>query len=244
MVSPSLFYSIVSRIAALALLIAGGLKSQEFFTPTTSDPQWTTVGVIAIELLLGSWLLAGLQQRWSRVVALACFFVFLNIAVLGVLAGKTSCGCFGKVSVRPWAAVSIDALLVIGLLFSPAPQMPELAGETKRNHWLAFSACAFLVLSVLAWLLVAKLGLGQKHIPTKPDDDLPRGVDSAALEQVIQGVERNRTGLHTLVYTIESVITQHPVKRTGTRPVKKGNEIVQVTGTWQVPEVENNRDTL
>ena len=240
MIASSFFYSIVSRVAAVVLLIAGGLKAQEFLSSPGVVPQWTVLGQTAGELLLGFWLLVGLYPRWSRLVALVCFVVFLNVALAGAVQGQTSCGCFGKVSVRPWSAVGLDALLVVGLLFAPTTQMRELTFRKTRMRWLAFAIPAFLVLSALAWPIMGKAGLGEKHIPTKVSDDMPPSIDASALERVIHNVEQNHAALHMLVYTTETKLTQHPVKWTGTRPMRKGNKTVKVTGTWVEPETEKH----
>lgn len=244
MSAPSFFYSIVSRVAAVVLLIAGGLKAREFLTPPALDQQWTALGQTALELLFGAWLLVGLYPRWSRILALAGFAVFLNVALAGAVQGQPSCGCFGKVSVRPWSAAGLDALLVVGLVFSPTTQMWESTLRITRMRWFGFVISAFMVLLVVGWPLVRSIRFVEQHIPSIASEDMPTGkdmptgVDTSALERVIHDVEQNHAALHTIVCTTEKIITQHPVKRTGTFRFKKGNEWVEETGTRMVPEKE------
>ncbi len=238
MVALSSFYAIISRVAAVVLLCAGVLKAQEYLSSPGVDPQWTVLGQTAGELLLGLWLLVGLHPRWSRIIALVCFVVFLNVALAGAVRGQASCGCFGKLSVRPWSAVGLDALLVVGLLFSPTTQMREFSLRAKRIRWFGFIISAFMVLLVVGWPLVRNVGLAEKHIPSIAGEVMPKGIDKSALDRVIHDVEQNHAALHTLVCTTEKVATQHPAKWTGTRRIRKGNEWIEETGTWIVPDKE------
>ncbi len=244
MIASSFFYSIISRVAAVVLICAGGLKAQEFLSSPGVDPQWTVLAQTAGELLFGFWLLVGLYPRWSRIIALVCFVVFLHVALAGAVQGQTSFGCFGKVSVRPWSAVGLDALLVVGLLFSPATQMWGSTLAMTRMRWFGFITSAFMVLLVVGWPLGRNVRFEEERVPTIVSEDMPTGkemptgIDTSALERVIHDVEQNHAEIHTIVYTTEKVITQHPAKLTGTFLIKKGNDWVQETGTRVVPQQE------
>lgn len=239
--APSYFYSLVSRVAAVVLLCAGGLKAQEFLSSPGVHPQWAVLGQTAGELLFGFWLLVGLYPRWSRILALVCFVVFLNVALAAAVQGKSSCGCFGKVSVQPWSTVGLDALLLVGLLFSPTNPLQESTPRRLRIRWLTFFVSAFLVLLAVGWPVVGNISpTEEKHIPTTVSDEMPSGIDASALERAIQGVEQNHAGLPMLVYTTETEGSEYPVKHTGTRTMREGNKTIQVTGTWFQPEKEKH----
>lgn len=237
MVVSSFFYPIVSRVAAVVLLIAGGLKMMDFLSGLTpASSWWVAIFSTAFELLFGFWLLIGLYPRWSRLVALASFAVFLNVALVGALQGRASCGCFGNASVQPWYAVTLDALMFAGLLLSP----PFLTAGMAGLRWFAFALSACLVLLALSRPISAKLALRETPIPTQALSDTPAGIDDPALERVIQGVTRNHAALHTLVYTTETAATKYPTKWSGVRPVWDGKKSVPVSGTWIEPKEEKH----
>jgi hypothetical protein len=237
---PSFFYPTVSRMAAIVLVLAGGLKTQELLSGLAMS--WPMIFLTAFEVLFGVWLLLGLYPRWTRLLALACFAAFLNAAFLKGLQRQPSCGCFGTAPVQPWFAVALDALMVGGLLLSPPF---SAAGETvlraARLRWFAFFVSAFLVLLALGRPVAWKLELGAKHIPTLAIAETPAGIDEAALERVIQGVERNHAELHTLIYTTEQNWTIHPQKRPlGTLTKKVGKQFVSNTETVIEPKEEEH----
>lgn len=205
------FYPIISRLAAIALLTAGGLKTHELLT--VIEPPWTILCLTAFELLFGSWLLVGLYPRWSRLIAVGCFAVFLNVALLGALEGRASCGCFGKAEVRPWVAVGLDALLFVALLFAPASKPGEAAPRPTRTRWLAFTLASLVVLLAISWPVYRKYEWNANRIATQAVTGMPEGIDADALDRVIRGVEQNHAALHTLVYSSEKVQTHHPVKK-------------------------------
>src|SRR5262245_25035249 len=144
-------YSLVSRLLAALLLVAGGLKVHDLFAAGPGGARWLNAGVAAFELLFGLWLFFGLFPRWSRILALGCFVGFLDVALSQTLEGQRSCGCFGKVPVWPWVAAGID--LAAAILLVIAQPGTDVTGRAMRRRLAGFGASAFTVAVAFAVLL-------------------------------------------------------------------------------------------
>jgi uncharacterized membrane protein YphA (DoxX/SURF4 family) len=229
-------YSIFSRLIAAVLLTAGILKAHELLTTVSlSTGKWPTVAVAAFELLFGVWLLLGLYPRWSRIVTLGSFVVFLHVALARAMENRESCGCFGQVSVRPWVAVALDGLAIAALLLCSPARAPGLPLQAVRVRWAIFGTCIPVVALLIGWPLVSSLNLGNKTtLASAADTEMPAGVDATALERVIQGLERNHAALRTLAFSTERTVTAHPVKPKWVQPVRGNGPIPEpVEKTYQ-----------
>lgn len=106
-------------LAALVLLVAAGLKIRGGSSVTESADLFPpAVRFVALqgEIVVALWLLTG----WARLTAwLAAVLLFCGLtlasAALGFV-GQSDCGCFGRVSVSPWAAFALDAVCLVLLL--------------------------------------------------------------------------------------------------------------------------------
>jgi hypothetical protein len=126
-------YSWIARLLALLLLAAAGLK----FAGLAVDPVGRMglfsapafqVGVVEFEVFLAFWLLWGKRPAGSWAVALVVFLTFAGVSAWQGWTGRASCGCFGRLSVSPWYAFSIDVAVVFALLLG----RPEGVG---MNLW-------------------------------------------------------------------------------------------------------------
>lgn len=73
------------------------------------------------EILVGAAVaLAPSGSRWPWIVASASFFVLLAFALRATVAGETDCGCFGKLSVRPFQTLLLDTGLFSASLIAGA----------------------------------------------------------------------------------------------------------------------------
>lgn len=68
------------------------------------------------EILLGAWLISGWCRFGSWLIALVTFALFLLIALSQVQAGRSDCGCFGKVKVPPTLTLILDSCVVVALV--------------------------------------------------------------------------------------------------------------------------------
>ncbi|HXG09857.1 MAG TPA: MauE/DoxX family redox-associated membrane protein [Gemmataceae bacterium] len=119
-------------VLGLFLLSAAGLKIHGlFFDPSAHESILTSpriqVATIEIELLLGGWLLSGWWVRAAWAAVLVFFGILASASLYLALVGQTTCGCFGRVAVPPWATVAMDVAVLAALLLcrprtSHAPQ--------------------------------------------------------------------------------------------------------------------------
>jgi hypothetical protein len=115
----------VQRVVPLALgallLLTAGLKIHELSTEPAAGKdlgtsRWFLIALSDCELLLGTWLLAGVWPKACRIVALATFGVFAVIALDKTIAGDAFCGCLGKVPFDPRYALILDVAAVVALV--------------------------------------------------------------------------------------------------------------------------------
>jgi hypothetical protein len=74
------------------------------------------LAAIELEVVLGLWLLSGKHPIGSWLTALATFAVFAAVSSYQAWIGQASCGCFGKLSVAPEKALTIDLAALAALL--------------------------------------------------------------------------------------------------------------------------------
>lgn len=111
----------VPAVCGTVLLAAVGLKSHAILTGvplTTSSavPEWAAPLLVACEIGLGCWLLAGWRPRTARIVALLFFAGFAGVNALMVWEGRPSCGCFGRVAIEPRYVLAFDLMAFVALL--------------------------------------------------------------------------------------------------------------------------------
>ncbi len=154
-------WSLVSRILALLLLAAAGLKLYGLgIEPVASSGLFSApefqIAVVQFELFLAAWLLWGKYPLVSWLLALAAFACFAGASLYLGLIGQSSCGCFGgMVSISPWAAFALDVLLLTALILG-RPDLKPLWDNPRqtlaRGAIPALSALAGIVLiSVTLW---------------------------------------------------------------------------------------------
>jgi len=153
----SLLYGIVSRMIGAALLLAGGLKAAALATdvPRVDSETWAFRAIlIALEIGLGVWLSIGISPRQTHLIAIGCFICFAGVSLNRALAGELSCGCFGRIAIRPLWTFVFDVLAVLGL-WTGLPSAEK--SRRQLQHWprlyVAVALCVpALVLTGLAGL--------------------------------------------------------------------------------------------
>lgn len=131
--------------AACVLLAAASLKAYDLATSLVVEASWIEsrvflVAVVEYELLLGLWLLSGWRPRLAHHVTLITFCLFALAALIKVVAGDASCGCFGKLSVDPRVTLGLDVamILLLTVAFAPQATRPE-SGATEfrvKGAWV------------------------------------------------------------------------------------------------------------
>ena len=165
------FASTIVRLAVAALLlVAAGMKVVQISTEPANNCgelscRWQGIVETEAEILLGLWLLSGLAADYSRAMATIAFGAFAVITCYKGIKGDASCGCFGKMEIRPWYTMALDLVVVAGLLvFRPIagrPPAPPAGGDSeskpvarpgKLPWWtVAFAVVALLAVAATAW---------------------------------------------------------------------------------------------
>jgi hypothetical protein len=122
-----------------SVFCAAGLKAHGLWTDTAEpNPILTSsraeVAAIEVEAVLGLWLLSAIYPRASRQVAILFFGLLACASVYLALAGQTSCGCFGRVTVNPWITLALDVAAAASLYLLPTPG----ASLSHSPAWLQF----------------------------------------------------------------------------------------------------------
>lgn len=119
---------------------------------TTRARAWAWSGAVAVELLLGAGVAAGLDPAaWAAAALLLAFAALLARALRAGRAGQP-CGCLGSRSrVTPLA---LARTLLLAVAFALLPLVPDT--DPSAEAWLAIGlAVAFAAIAVLAVLLLA-----------------------------------------------------------------------------------------
>jgi len=147
----------VTSVAVSVLLLLASLAKLESFTRTGStdhllfESRLATTGEIAIEVVLGLWLLSGLnaaRAMFATSLVFCCFSVFL---IVQVVSGKDHCHCFGQELVVPIAAMLfLDIGLTVvaffaGLHLWKTPESKSFCAQ----YYVLISSC-FIVVCMVA----------------------------------------------------------------------------------------------
>ncbi len=108
---------------------------------------------IEAELLLGLWLVSGWQAGASRLAALAFFGLLAAVSLWLALEGQSSCGCFGRIPIHPWATLIFD----LSAMSSLAVFRPRLVSSDRGRMGLKGLMCAGIGASVLLSTVTAGL---------------------------------------------------------------------------------------
>jgi len=108
---------------------------------------------VLVELLLGMVLITGVGWgRGTRILSIAMFGALAAVALALTVRGESSCGCLGRVPLRPWGAALVDVSAIGLLLFAGSGKKSASVMTTKplaaRYHVIV--AIGMLVLSVSA----------------------------------------------------------------------------------------------
>ncbi len=152
-------HTLLLRVLGVVLLVAAGLKGYELsFDPLADDSFLASprlqIAVIDGEILLGLWLLSGLARRGAWMAALGFFIAVAGLSLYMALAGQSSCGCFGRVTVNPWLSFAFDGVAVAALMiWRPLPSQETPAVWLRGVLRTGLATAVFLTLIGGAFLL-------------------------------------------------------------------------------------------
>lgn len=126
----------LSILLGILLLATAGLKAHGLtIDPLAQDsflaPPRLLVATIEIEIILGVWLLSGWWRRPAWKFLLAFFAIMTAVSFYLALAGQTSCGCFGRITVNPWLILAIDVAVLGTLLLCRPPRPVEMVSRSS-----------------------------------------------------------------------------------------------------------------
>lgn len=150
-------YRIVSMALGLLLVTTGILKYHELFTVGLAPgrPPWVAAVVAAVECLFGTWMIFGVSPRLTRCLAIGVFLGLFHIVLIKLSERSATCGCYGRLQISPWVALTIDAVAVVALLAARPRAMESAAGQPTeaRRLWLfgVVGVTVAVIGAVLTW---------------------------------------------------------------------------------------------
>jgi hypothetical protein len=111
------------RLIGVVLIVAATLKvSGVRAASVAAQADWfanlVSKGAIATgEFALGAWFISGIAVLAARWTAAVLFLAFAIISASAALAGATSCGCMGNLTISPWIIFGFDLTVLFLLLF-------------------------------------------------------------------------------------------------------------------------------
>lgn len=144
----------VRLLLGLLLLAAAALKCVQLATTPSAgagilNARWLLIAEVELEMALGILLISGLARRLIWIVSIAVFALFALLMVYRLLEGRSSCGCFGILSVHPLAALGVD-LAALLLLWRFRPRRSGAVASPAGLRRLALTAASILVVGAAA----------------------------------------------------------------------------------------------
>ncbi len=159
--------------------VPGEPSSASWLSPRTLDEM-----VAAGEALLGLMLVAALWPRHAWSVSACLFTIFAVVTAAEALMGKSSCGCFGAVQIRPVYTMCLDLAAIALLLLTGRPATSGPGPPTARK-WLAAGGVG------VSWVLaVAVFWQTRPAIATAAGQDFGKAGELVVLEPEKWGGQR------------------------------------------------------
>lgn len=148
LIVPPWLASICARLFGVALIIAAILKSTALMTSTSNFVLYLlNLCWIGFELSFGVKLAFGPLTRSVRCIAISLLAIFSLTSLITMVAGHSSCGCFGDLQVPPAYSLSINLgfmlVLINGVNSSSFQSYSEALVFPLRT--LASSAAIFII---------------------------------------------------------------------------------------------------
>ena len=120
---------------------------------------WFQASLVLAEVVLGLWPVLGVVPLGSWMLALAIFTVFTVFSFYQGWTRQPSCGCFGRLSVSPRYAFSLDVVVLVCLAFG-RPDLKPVWQNPRRVMKPALVSVAWGVAGVVC---LASLFVGSAH---------------------------------------------------------------------------------
>ena len=107
----------VTLLVGVLLLIAGALSGYALIVSGVAVAPFAELLRVIAEIILGLWLISGLEHRTTWWLATLTFLAFAGYSAVRFFAGKATCGCFGMVHVHPLYTLVMDLVILAGLVY-------------------------------------------------------------------------------------------------------------------------------
>jgi hypothetical protein len=153
----------VHVIFALVLFIASSLKAHALLWPVELPgalPAWVQWFAIAVEWVVGSWLLSGIGAKWAHRAGMALLGIFIVVAGSRLFIGANDCGCFGAVHVHPAWTLSFDVIAFMAFWYAGngnVDRATAIGAAPRRSNYLPgrITAATAISLALPALLLLS-----------------------------------------------------------------------------------------
>ena len=148
-------------VLALILWVAASAKAAHGLTSPSVPGEFgllggrrTDLGLAVLEAGLAIWLFSGRHPIWAWRTTLGSFMLFAGVSLAKVVAGDTSCGCFGDLDVNPWYSLMLDVLVIASMIrWRPRASRPGVVLITKGGIGKLTAGLMIVQLSIFATAL-------------------------------------------------------------------------------------------
>jgi len=137
-----------------ALLKAHLVASEPVLSTNPFHSRPFLIVAIWLEVLLASWMLAGMHRRVTRWVVIGCFSAFAVVALTLALGGAESCGCFGRVHVNPWYTSAFDSVIALSVWLFPGSRSPSLTASNAPGRLISVLVAGPMLAGTLTVVMV------------------------------------------------------------------------------------------
>jgi hypothetical protein len=137
--------------ASIMKMRAGVLESMQAFPFPV--PPFFHHAIIAIEFILGLWMLSGWAAWLSTRVATGLLVLLAGVSSYQLYQGQSTCGCFGSLELNPGLVLTTDLALLASLYFFriPAPSQDKYRSDFRWAACLCVGVVflgAFVLVSI------------------------------------------------------------------------------------------------
>lgn len=159
-------FSVIPKLASVLisslLILSAALKSYQslhdllYFEPASSATAFELFSV-SILVFVATLVLTNFRSREVWILAALLMTILAAFALSAALAGETTCGCFGKLSFRPWSIVILDVSIIVVSYLCAIVSRPHSGSLLRPVARAAGELLLMVTLMVLAMALALSI---------------------------------------------------------------------------------------
>lgn len=165
--APRLTTTVVGFILLLAAYskLLAFFRGGEYSSPLVvfMTPRFFLIAA-AVEACVAAWVFSGYLPKLAWLTSLSMFCVFSIISCYAGILGLNSCGCFGSISVSPWATLVVDVGVVCMLTAMCLPARRRARGGYSGSYAWCMRIMVMVSSIVAAGILVLIAVPGSIHV--------------------------------------------------------------------------------